>query len=313
MVRTYLPGDSITCQASFSNAQGQPINPTTATLKIYNSLGEVDATIPWEDLSNPTRGTVRYIYEIPLDSPIGNWKYRFEASLQNTPTVSEKYFVLVERALKTYCTIYDVYRKAGITSSVVIPEDVIDHILDSQAEIDEIMGRTYYDQQEVIEFIDTVATHSDESVRNKSQYQIFLKYRPIQDIKSIQTYGINKLPSRTVPEDEYWVDDKTGVITLIKGEFPSHKQSVKVTYTYGYPQVPRNIKHLCTAMTALRILAEQVGTTYDDVTSYSLPTGVSVGVGEPYMNMTKAIEILRKEIDDLLSRIGRHRSNSVVI
>lgn len=312
MVRTYLPGDSITCQASFTNAQGQPVNPTTATLKIYNALGLLEDTVEWSDISNPTQGTIRYIFVIPADSPVGNWKYRFEAQLLDIPTVSEKYFVVVERALKTYCTIYDVYRKAGITSDVVIPEDVIDHILDSQSEIDEIMGRTFYNEQEVTEWIDTISTHSDESVRNREHYQIFLKYRPVQKIDSIELYS-RKILDREILPDEYYFDPKIGMITLIKGYFPNQKQSVKVTYKYGYPQVPRNIKHLCTAMSALRILTEQVGTTYDDVTSYTLPTGVSVMIGQPYMNMTKAIEILRKEIDDLLSRIGRYRSNSVVI
>ena len=206
----------------------------------------------------------------------------------------------------------DVYRKAGISSSVISEGDVADTIRDSMGEIEELHGKSYNNAQSKTEWFDTL-NDDVESIESDAIDTIFLAYRPVQSITSIAEYNKSNSLVKTWTSDDYWVDLDTGILSLIDSTFVNQRHRVKVVYTYGYTTVPRKINRLISTISAMAILIQQMGGTYDDVTSYSLPTGVSIGVGEPYMNMRTAIGELEKDLKRQLETIGRQKTNSMVI
>lgn len=211
-----------------------------------------------------------------------------------------------------YCGVADVYRRAGITNDVISEANITEHILDADSEIDELYGKSFSNAQSVTEWFDTL-DDDIESIESDETNIIFLTNRPVQSITSVAEYDTSNTLVKTWTSDKYWLDTDLGTIRLIEDSFVNQRHRVKVVYTYGYATVPRKIQKLSSIISAMTILLQQMGGTYDDVTSYSLPTGVSIGVGEPYMNMRTAMGELGKELKRHLDTIGRLKTNSVVI
>lgn len=210
-----------------------------------------------------------------------------------------------------YTTVDDVYRKAGISSSAISESDVTDHIKDAEAEVEEILGRSFRNGNTFTEWIDTY--DENESIEGPEINTIFLSHFPVQAITTMKSYDVDGTLQKTWTGSDYWLDLDVGRIRLRSDEFANQRRRVEVVYTQGYFSVPRKIKDLTASIAAIQILVQQIGGTYDDVTTYSLPTGISVSVGEPYMNMRATIERLEKRVQELLKNIGRYKNNSVVI
>jgi len=208
----------------------------------------------------------------------------------------------------SYCTNEDVYRKAGIDSTVVSELDVERFKKESDAEIDAMYQKSFGNAQSETEWLDVENLDEDEDIDT-----IFLEKRPVQSITSLESYDVTDTLAITWTTDDYWLDTGMGRIRLKSKTFSHQNHRIKAVYTYGYSDVPVNIAALSATICAMRVMINQIGGTYDDVTSYSLPSGVTIGVGEPYMNMTRAIEKLKNERDELKKNIGQLRTNLLAV
>lgn len=298
----YQRGETVECKVTMTSA------PSALILKIYDALGTLQITKEIGDLTLESLGVYLYNYTLATDAALGGWKYEFAATTDAGISTESKYFVVDLYDTQLYCSATDVYRKTGITSSVVDEDDVADYIVESMGEIHSIFQRSFGNAQSKTQWIDIEDIDEDDEI-----YTLFLDYRPIQSITSMVSYDTSDTLMKTWATSDYWVDLGTGVVRLRTKNFSHQNNRVKVIYTYGYSTVPANIKNLTATICAMRILIQQIGGTYDDVTSYSLPSGVSIGVGEPYMNMTRAIEKLNSERKEIMKNIGQLRTTVLVI
>ena len=88
--------------------------------------------------------------------------------------------------------------------------------------------------------------------------------------------------------------------------WPVGLQNVRVDIDYGFDSVPADIAELASILVAMRFLVEQMGGTFDDVTSYTMGSK-TVGVGEPYVNIRATVERLEKRADRIIA--NRRRVN----
>lgn len=210
---------------------------------------------------------------------------------------------------KLYCTPDDVYNlKAGIDSTVISEVNVRRAIELTDSMLDEHYGKSFLDGTSVTEWLDIEDIDEDDEITT-----IFLEKRPVQSLTSLVSYNTSDEIAKTWATSDYWLDTKLGRLRLRTKEFSHQNRRVKVVYTYGYSSVPTNIRNLSATITAMTVLIIQMGGTYDDVTSYTLPSGVSIGVGEPYMNMRTAIDKLEKERDFILKSIGQLKQSVYII
>ena len=210
---------------------------------------------------------------------------------------------------KLYSAPDDVYNlKSGIDSTVVSEANVRRAIELTDAMLDDYYGKSFLDGTSASEWIDIEDLDEDDEIAT-----IFLEKRPVQSITSLVSYNTSDEVAKTWTTSDYWLDTKLGRLRLRTKEFSHQNRRVKVVYTYGYSTVPTSIRNLSAVITAMSLLIIQMGGTYDDVTSYTLPSGVSIGVGEPYMNMRTAIDKLEKERDFILKSIGQLKQGVYII
>ena len=129
---------------------------------------------------------------------------------------------------------------------------------------------------------------------------------------SVEEYDTTNSLVTTHTSDDYYVDMATGMIGLHTEEFEHQAQRVKVVYNYGYDIVPANIQQLTTVFAAMKMLLNHIGSSVDDITSYSA-CGISLSVGEPYTASARAVEFLTKEKDRLIAAIGRQRQSIFIM
>ena len=304
----YLRASTVKCEISVTDVDGA-IDPTTMPLVIYDPLGVANTTKAIGDLTRTALGVYYYNFAVPADAAYGDWRYEFvPANASEEGTVITTYFFVDETDTSLYCSVMDGYRKAGIGNSVIGEGDMADHIKEAGKEIDTLMGRSFKNSQSVTEWHDIEELDEDDRIKI-----IFLDKRPIQSITSMVSYDKTDTAVITWTSDDYWVDLDIGTIRLKTDEFAQQNHRVKVIYTYGYVTVPTNIRNLVGNIAAMRAITQQIGGTYDDVTSYSLPSGVSIGVGEPYTNMREALTRLEKANTEILKAIGVLKTSVLVI
>lgn len=304
----YLRGSKIECKTTIKDGDDNVINPSALSLEIIDPTGTVIETKAIGDLTKESTGVYTYLYSITSDAIYGDWQYKFTATTTESTIVNANYFTIDAFDSSLYCSVLDVYRKAGIDSNVISNEDVADHILEAGAEVDILMGRSFKNAQSTTEWHDIEELDEDDRIRT-----IFLDKRPVQSITSMVSYDKTDSVIETWTSDDYWIDLDIGTIRLKTKEFAQQNHRVKIVYTYGYEVIPTNIRNLVGNIAAMRIITQQIGGTYDDVTSYSLPSGVSIGVGEPYTNMREALTRLEKANTEILQAIGVLKTLVLVI
>lgn len=302
----YDIGESIKTEISYTTDAGIAFDPTTVALIILDAKGT--QVLSTSSLVNDTVGNYYYEYTIPTDGTLGDWLYRFTAVYSGETLVQDKYFTVVDKSTQHYCTIADVYRKAGITEDVLSADSVAAEIAGADSEIEKMYQRKFFNDTEETEWFDI--SDLDEDLKESS---LFLDLRPVQSITSMESYDTYGNLVITWTAADYWVDEKIGRIRLRTSQFVQQNHRVKVVYKYGYDTIPTEIRELSAMMAGMRAIIAQIGGTYDDVTSYSLPSGVSIGVGEPYTNMREALSRLGKERDGLIKSIGQLRTTMMVV
>ena len=304
----YRRGEKVECKTTILDEDGNAQDATTLALVIYDPVGTANTTKAIGDLTRESEGVYYYIFSIPADATYGDWSYGFTPSTATAKIEDYKYFTVDAFDSGLYCTTMDVYRKAGIDSTVINEGDVADFIKESDAEIRAMYQKSFADATTETEWIDIENLDEDEDIDT-----IFLDKRPVQSITSLESYDTGGTLITTWVASDYWLDSGMGRIRLTSKTFAHQNHRVKAVYTYGYTAVPTNIAALSAAISAMRTLIHQVGGMYDEPTSYSLPSGVSVAVGEPYVSMIRNIEKLKDEKANLIKAIGQLRTNTLVI
>lgn len=192
-----------------------------------------------------------------------------------------------------YATVEDLYRVTGITEDTIIQDDMLQHILEAGAWIDSYFGTTFETQEKT------------ETLDGNGATYMFLNRYPVKSITSLKINGT------TVTK--YYLYKDTGKVVLKSdsevGYFDNtYPQSVEITYTYGHDldfDLPANnplaytIRNLTLKIASISAWIQQIGGTFDDVTSYQLPE-FSASKGEPYTNIREAVNKMKEQVENML-------------
>ena len=306
---TWDRGDTIRINNTFTDIDDAVYDPTTIELKIYDPINTLikTVTLAAAEIIRSAEGIYYYNYDIAGDAKYGIYITKWIGVADGFTDVSKNQFKVDEDEEKLYCTVEEVWNRAGIDENVATRDEVIPLIKDSMAEICALYGKSFDYGNTYTEWFDT--NRDDPNVWVDS---VYLRYKPIISITSVKAYDTSKTLAETYTADDYWVNLKTGRLVLLEKHFVLQKHRVEVIYTWGYETIPRNISSLCAILSTMRLFIHQIGGTFDDITSYST-CGLNMSVGEPYMNMSRDIEFLQKEATRLIATIGRLRPSAIIL
>ena len=224
-----------------------------------------------------------------------------------------------------YCQISDVRRACGVDStSVVSDTNITEFISDAEAEIDIWTGKVYTstaatEYYEGIPQEISATQNIDEGVYfeipREEKREILLDHYPVISITSLQWIDDDGTVNTSLTENtDYHLWNSTGKVWIFTKNLPygDNKKKVKIVYTYGTSSVPRIVQRLASVIAGIHALVYQMGGTYNDVTSYSLPEGINISLGEPYTQLRETLNRLEKERDYLFNMIGREIPTVVV-
>lgn len=156
-------------------------------------------------------------------------------------------------------------------------------------------------------YIITYLNKQTVTVDGTGGYELLLKDYPIVQIDKIE------IEDTEIPATDYAVYPEIGKIVLLNSAAKqyftkpiqnTYRQQVEVTYHWGVlPEFKRNkieinrvIKRATCIIASLQALNYQIGGTYDDVSSFTLPE-FSGSVGQAYINIQQTVTNLIKELD----------------
>jgi hypothetical protein len=225
-----------------------------------------------------------------------------------------------------YSTFQNVYDKTGLSTTEIGSSIVTSLIADSDAEIDMLTQRKFSDANAKTEYLSgstkDILGYSGTNITtiNLSDYPILsISEFKVLDIdgNATQTYTnltTVQIAAGTYDTTDYWIDTMIdpltnsqipyGKITLKSDIFPTGRNNIKVTYTYGYVTTPNVIKNLSTCLAGIRTWIYFMGGQYNRFDSYSVPEQTG-SKGDFYARALQNIKILQEEADRLLDRIGR--------
>ena len=223
-----------------------------------------------------------------------------------------------------YCNSDLVYQRTGLTSSEVSETDVISLILDAEAELEMITGRKFTNANTITEKISV----KDKDIIGNSQSNFTVNHYPIQSVTSCNLVDMDgnitatlggltsiQIAAGTIDNSEYWLIQANDSLTntpLPYGKFQLKTRTisspatniVQVTYTYGYSYVPQSILNLACCLAGIRVWLAFLGASYNRLNSYSIPQQTT-NKGDFYQRGMQNIDLLTKEAEQLLDRIGR--------
>ena len=196
----------------------------------------------------------------------------------------------------SFVTKTDVYRVAGIPSdgSIITDNDVLMHIEAAESLVEHrYLGTCLQpDGEQVTQTVDGTGT----------------------DIMFVDNYPLKSLDSLTISDgttetsvttSKVWTWEATGKVQLkttaeVTKFYNTYPQLVTITYTYGRDAKQHEIDFTA-AVAAMRVLIEQIGGTFDDVTSFNIPE-MGGSLGEPYTNIREALTRLQTMTKDMLTQ-----------
>ena len=192
----------------------------------------------------------------------------------------------------------DVWRTAGISASVISRADVLSHILRAESEVEHLTGKPC-GSETVIE---------EQWGNNKRYLQLFKT--PVISITSLAiddvdvtttTIDLIKNTGRIILTD----DSESSKFTLPETTTPNRRErNIDITYVWGYSTVPYWMRRMVECISAINILTQQTGGTYNDITSYTLGD-FTASVGEPWTNINRTVQNLREEFNRLYGVNGQ--------
>jgi len=132
------------------------------------------------------------------------------------------------------------------------------------------------------------------------------QFLPLYPVKKVETLAVGATPT-TVATTNLYLYEKTGKIQLKSAAETSvfsktYPQEVDITYWYGVDHLPLDIKRLVELHTSIQILGQQMGGTWDDPGTVSLPEA-TISVGQAYINIRSSLETLKEEYVELLKTV----------
>jgi len=303
-IQEFDMGEVVRLEATYTSSDGELYDPDTVTIHIYDPTGTLQDT---GSGSVYTIGLYNYDYDLAVDALTGWWSYTFTGVTGASTDVQKAQFKVRDPGRRLYTQPAYVYSRSGQSNEFVSEKDVNYFITEAMSEVDKMMGKVYDYETDVTEWLDTSQPNLNTKVT-----KLFLTYRPIRTMTSVEEYDTNGDLTETYTSDDYYIDDKTGMLGLYTKEFEHQAQRVKIVYSYGFDIVPTDIQQLTTVFAALKMLLNHIGSSVDDITSYSA-CGISLSVGEPYTASARAIELLTKEKDRLIAAIGRQRTSIFIV
>ena len=309
LIKEWNRGETIRLDIIYVDADDVAFDPTTIEVKIYDPKGSVlkTATYALGEVKKSGNGIYYYDYTIESDAIVGWNITKWTGTGSGFSDVSRGQFKVEDAEEKLYCQYKEVQNRAGISDDVAVKSEIDPFIRDSMAEIDAMYGKSFNYGNEKTQWFDS--NRADPKIRVDT---VNLLYTPVISITSLKEYDTTGTEIKSYDADEYFVNLNTGRVTLLNTEFVKQVHRIECVYTYGFIQVPSAISSLCAVLSAMRLLTHQIGMQYDDVTSWSA-AGLSVGVGEPYTSMARALEFLTKESARMISSIGRMRPSAMIL
>ena len=190
-----------------------------------------------------------------------------------------------------YISKEDVYRVSGLPSdgSVISDNDIDMHIEEAESYVERLAGTCFQvGGRAVTETYDGDDTDT-----------MFLDHYPLITLSSLS------IDSTAVTTTKVWTWAATGKVKLkttaeVTKFTGTDPQLVSVTYTYGEEPDDR-IKRFTASIAASASLIQQVGGTFDDVTSFQLPQ-MSGSLGEPWTQIRETLQRLRDEQRTMLEQ-----------
>lgn len=193
-----------------------------------------------------------------------------------------------------YSTYSEVARVAGLDETSlpgpITTANITAHIAEADAIIDRICNT---------KFSSTAVT--SEKYDGNDMDTLMLRHWPLLTLTSLTIQGTSITTSYVYV---YTGIEGAGMIklstdaeeTTFKTEDP---QGIVVSYTYGYSSVPEIINRASANLAARMLLAQQIGGTYDDLATFSLPE-LSGSIGQAYINIREAYARLQDEWDKMI-------------
>jgi hypothetical protein len=308
-IKEWDRNETIRLTNTFRDEEGTLYDPYSIELKIYNPASALYASVnvAVDGITKISTGVWAYDFSIPDDAATGWWIVKWTAVITDQTDVTRGQFYVRDPERRLYTQVSYVYSRAGQNDEFVSENDVKYFIMEAMGEVDKMMGKVYDYSTGITEWFDTSQPNENTKVT-----KIFLTYRPIRTITSVEEYDINGDLTETYTSNDYYTDDDTGMLGLYTKEFEHQPRRVKIVYNYGFDAVPTDIQQLTTVFAALKMLLNHIGSSVDDITSYSA-CGISLSVGEPYTASARAIELLTKEKDRLIAAIGRQRASIFIV
>ena len=308
-VKEWDRNETIRITNTFTDIEDVLYDPDSIELKIYNptsALYDV-VNVGVSEITRISIGVWAYDFDIPDDALSGWWIAKWTAVIGTQTDVAKSQFKVRDPERRLYTQTSYVYSRSGQNEDFISENDVKYYIVEAMGEVDKMMGKVYDYSTDVTEWFDTTQPNPNTKIT-----KVFLNYRPIRSITSVEEYDTAGIMAETYASSDYYLDAKTGMIGLYTEEFEHQEHRVKVVYDYGFDTVPTDIQQLTTVFAALKMLLNHIGSSVDDITSYSA-CGISLSVGEPYTASARAIELLTKEKDRLIAAIGRQRASIFIV
>jgi len=162
-------------------------------------------------------------------------------------------------------------------------------------------------------YIITYLNKVTETYDGDDKSYLYLKNFPVVHIESITVDGT------ALATTDYYLYQTEGIIKLSVGGTQSYftatePQNIDIVYHYGVlPEkkhatfdIPREVKRLTANIAALKSLVQQMGGTYDQLSSFTVPNFTGT-VGQQYINIEGTIARLYLDTDKLQQKcVGRY-------
>ena len=238
---------------------------------------------------------------------------------------------VADSSLINYCTVQDVYDEIGTTSTDLSAMKVIKAIQRSEARINERTGikfvsttvTEYYDYNQFNSFKSPEQMTSVGYIGRKDYYGSNLanKFR-LNNYPVISVTGLwennasassadswNQLTEQTGSGGDFVVDKDTGWVTFID-DIPRYgARAIKVTYSYGYSSVPKQVERLTILLTAKDLIRSEANSS-----QYYNTENISMGelnITNSAAAMATYLNYLEREIKDAWAEVGLFISDIV--
>lgn len=126
-------------------------------------------------------------------------------------------------------------RALGIPSGLTMHDDFLDTLV-------EVADTQILGYCGVAALTSSTATLEAYDVELDSQDEIVLRNFPVSAVSAVVSSGT------TLNSSAYYFDQNTGAVRMISSGryFPQGKQTVKVSYTYGFATIPSDLSHAAT-------------------------------------------------------------------